>query len=512
MVNETIVTQLVKQVAIPKKAAIIRLAGSGNARPSAIANPFAKPPLNWATPPAVISQLLPPDEAIMLVSNDPLCCMTFTDKNSAGAALIQFWLIGGSPDNGVITVAPGQTANLDTDLYCSIPVGGARAWHGPRLYAKVYKGKYYLWCDASSTPGAANNLGVFTNTTAMAAGDAVTVSIYRLNEYDELQVFSARIPGPILAATVVTQLTLPAADYYRVVITGDDDNTTAQLDFIIQNRATSEICVHLALPDLSERQMNLIQGIRVFGASSHAMNLVSDQNATGGWVGDQPESMICWTAYIRGASGANGFQKLGAQQGNEFMELKKFNPYTFVTPEDNDDWKYVHPFSFNSLSQVTNILNRDMTEFHYTIVYFKSGGTTLAADASRNLQLEFFYCVEYSSDGLWPMMGVSPASEDDVAAAIKVLASMENITHNPAFGDIMRTIGKYVRLSAPVLALLGPYGKAASIAAAGIGAGLGKIGYRTKKTARPEGEGEDGERPLKAQTVAPALLVGPNDG
>lgn len=482
------VTKLVQQVTIPKKAAAIRLPGSGNARPTAIATPFAKPPLVWSTPPPLISQLLPADEAVVIVTNDPLCAMIFTNKNPTSQQLSQQWLFSGSPDNGVIVVAPGGHPNLAEDLYSSVPITGAIPFHGPRLYARKWKGNYYMWCDASTTVSAANSLDVRTGLVAMAAGDAVVITIWRLNEGDEIQVSSTRVAGPIAVSSLVQTLQLPAADYYRVDLSGDDENVTALLNFLIVNNATSEICVHLALPDLTERQMNIVQGITVFGAASHCINLVSDQNATGSWVGDQPEGAVIWTTYLRGPSGTNGFQKLSGQQGNEVMELKKYNPYTFVTPEDSDDWKLKHPFTFNASSQVTNIMNVSMEKIHYTITYLKSGGTAIASDPSRNIQMEFFYALQYTSDGLWPMMGVSEATEDDLAAATKVLASLENITHNPGFKEIMATVGKYVRLSAPVLALLGPYGKAASVAATGVGEGLGMaFGYknRTKKTARP---------------------------
>lgn len=495
--NETMAALLCKQVALPKNANVMRLPGP---RPSAVANPFRKPPMNWSTPPPLVQQLLPADEAMMIVTNDPLCACIYTDKNPNSILLQQIWTFGGPLGVGnpqLINVTPGQTPDLDNDLFCSVPNVGVRNWHGPALFARLFKGKYWMWCDASTTPSASSLLTIATGA-GLGVGDAVNITIFRLNEYDEIPVFSARVAGPIPGGGPVTAFQLPAADYYRVVLAGDDDNTSANLTFTITNQCTSEIMIHLPLPDLVERQMNLTQAIRVTGAASHAINLVSEQNATGSWIGDQPESGVCWTAYLRGIGGANGYQKLSSQQGDEFMELKKFNPYTFVVPEDEDDWDYSHAFTFNSSSGVTNIINKPMNEFHYTIVYFKSGGTTITADASRNLQLEFFYCVEYTTDGLWPMVGTSPLTEDDKAAAIKVLASLENITHNPGWKEILSSIGKYVRLSAPVLALMGPYGKAASVAATGIGEALtifDKPGKRarTRQQAHQEAEGYPGE-------------------
>lgn len=465
-----------------------------------MANPFTKPVLNWSTPPALVLQVLPADEALVIVTNDPLCSMIFTNKNPTALALNQTWLFSGSPDNAVFIVGPGQTPPLATDLFCSIPVG--QAFHGPRLYSRMFKGNYYMWCDAPSAgTQAGNNITVATGNIPMAAGDAVDITVYRLNEYNELQVASVKVVGAQLANTIIfTQLISPA-DYYRVVVVGGQVNTTALLNFSISNAATCEILVHLALPDLSERQLSQVQAVRVLGASSHLMNLVSDQNATGSWVGDQPEGSECWTQYLRGVAGANAFQKIATQAGNEVMELKKYNPYTYVQPEDGDDLMFQHPFAINAASGVTNTINQAMTAYHYTIVYLKSGGTTITADLSRNIQMEFYFAVEYMSDGLWPSQGASPATQDEWDAAYKIIASMENITHNPAFKEIMATIGKYVRLSAPILAMLGPYGKAASIAATGIGEGIGLVypsKSRTKKTARPEEEQEGHSKRVRA--------------
>lgn len=485
--NESLVTAICRQTTIPKNATIIRLPGTGNARPSAIAPPFAKPVLNWSTPPAAALQLLPPDEAVVIVTNDPLHAMLYTDKNNAGAALSQLWLWGGSPDNPSIFVSPGGKPNLATDLYSATPTVGSTQFHGPRVFPILHKGKYFMWCDAPQNGGAATcALQIYTGSIPMAAGDAVNITIFRLGDGDEVQAASVRIPGPFAANALAYALTLPTADYYRVELQGDDDNVTALLSFVIQNVADSEILVHRALPDLVERMMPLVQAIRVIGAASHALNLVSDQNATGSWVGDQPEGSLLWTMFLRGVSGANGFQRLTTQRGNEVMELKKFNPYTWVAPENEQSWAYQHPFAFNSTG-VSNVIGREIMETNYTIVYLKSGGTGAGADISRNIQLEFFFAVEYLSEGLWMMPGVSPATNDDEDAARKVLNSMENITHNPAFDEIMKTIGKYVRLSAPVLALLGPYGKAASAVATGVGEGLRILGYRTKQRAREDG-------------------------
>lgn len=147
--NEGIVTAICRQTTIPKGATIIRLPGSGNARPSAIAPPFIKPPLNWATPPAAAQQLLPADEAIAIVTNDPLHAIIFTDKNPSAVGVNQLWLWSGSPDSANILVSPGATPNMATDLFCSVPQLGARAWHGPRLYSLKWKEKYYMWCDGA---------------------------------------------------------------------------------------------------------------------------------------------------------------------------------------------------------------------------------------------------------------------------------------------------------------------------------------------------------------------------
>lgn len=499
--KETLVGSLCKQVTVPKGSNVLRLA-DGSGRPTAVCQLEAKPPLNWGTPPIAAQQLLPPDEAIVMVSNDPLCAYSFTDKNPTGAVSTQQWVwgINGGTPVQTLTLAPGQQLNLENDLMGSQPSGPAPKFHGNFLYARKFKGRYWVWCDGSTTVGGTRAVNIVTPS-GLAAGDALIFTLFRLNEGDPIVVTASRVPGAIGAGVNVAALSLTAADFYALDISADDDNTSPSISVRVENTWDCETVCHRALPDLTERMQEVIAGIRVTGASSHVINLASEQYATGTWVGDQPEGATIWTAYLRGASGGNGFQKLTAQRGNEVMELKKFNPYTWVAPEDTDDWKLSHPFTFDAAGRVSNTLNKDMSKFHYTIVYLKAGGVAVADDPARKVQLDFQFAGEYTSDGQWPMMGTSPLTEDDTAAAVKVLSSMENITHNPAFADIMKTIGKYVRLSAPVLALLGPYGKAASLAATGIGAGLGALGYRTRKTARRVA---DTEPPDEAEPLEPA--------
>lgn len=500
--NDSIVTAICKQATIPKGANIIRLPGTGNARPSAIAPPFIKPVLNWSTPPPLVNQVLPADEAVVMVTNDPLHAMIFTDKNPNLDVYTQTWLFSGNPDTATVRVTPGGEPPMEKDLYCAIPSNATRPFHGPRLYALLWKGNYYMWCDANSVT---SSIGINLGGIPMVAGDAFTYSIFRLNEGDEIQVTSNRFlsaGNPANSNLVVFNIQTP--DWYRVKFWGAETSPTTAFDLYIYNTVQGEMLVHLALPDLSERMLTLIQSIRVLGASVHGINLVSDQNATGSWVGDQPEGSIMYTSFIRGASGANGFQKLSSSRGNELMELKKFNPYAWVAPESEKSWSYRQPFTFAANGAVTNVINDAMSSFDYVVIYFKSGGTSITTDLSRNVQLEFYFAVEFLSEGLWMMPGTSPATNDDEDASRKVLCSMENVGHNPAFADIMKTIGKYVRLSAPVLALLGPYGKAASVAATGVGEGLGMaFGYRTKKTARQEEEQDGGKDRKYRKETAP---------
>lgn len=488
-------TALIAQmIAMPRDQPIIRGVTTTNGRPSATAQPFLRPVLNWSTPiPAASAgkRVLPPDESIIIWTYDALCAMIVEDKNPTLVPLVQTWIVSDNPVVSSIPVGPGETAPLATDLYASIPAGAARAWHGQRLFARLFKGKYWNWCDCGQTPGASEAIQLFTGSVAMVAADAVIFSVYRLNEGDETRVSSTRIPGPIAANTLVQSVVLTGPDMYRVDITLDEDSPTTTLTFVVQNIATSAIMVHLPLPDLVERQMDLVQAIRILAATCNIKNTASEQNAAGSWVGDQIEGSQIWTQYIRGAAGANGFQKLSGQRGNEIMELKK-NGYAFVTPEDMDDLHFVHPFTFNATGKVSNVKNEEIDQHPYCVFYLKAGGTSDASDPARSIQMLFDWGVEYLSEGQWPQTGSSPATADDWEAATKIVGSMENFYHNPAWKDILGTIGKYARLSAPVLALMGPYGKAASVVVGGVGTGLGMLGYRTKKTAR-QAEDERGD-------------------
>ena len=98
-----------------------------------------------------------------------------------------------------------------------------------------------MWCDAPAVAAVGNNIQVQLGGTPMVVGDGMNISIYRLNDGDEVLVSSQRVGGPFAAGAILLTQNIAPADWYRVDIYGDDDNITAALGVAILNNAVSEI-------------------------------------------------------------------------------------------------------------------------------------------------------------------------------------------------------------------------------------------------------------------------------
>lgn len=481
---------------LPVDSAVARFRDQYTSTESAVGQPFARPGLPWETSQATVGeQVLDANQSLMIVTKDPLCAIMYENKNPNGLPLAQRWCYGvvnGSPSQSVF-VAPGET--VEPDIMKSIPQPGNIAFHGPSLYYRHCKGKDYLWCDAGRVASANNRIEIVNFTVAILATDVINVSIYRLNDGDEVKVGTFRLPATA-TNNIALSVNLPAPDYYRVVYNFDATDSTGApnltpfLNLGVQNVATSAIMVHLPLPNIDEEAQK-IQQIRVLGAAMRAMNTANADNIAGSYVIDQISGGTVWTSYIRNVGGVDGFTRISAQRGNDIRDLKR-SMYCFVKTVEEDDFAYYPVFSRDASGLVNHAEAVDMFDLPYVICILKAGANDNTGAPSRSIQCFWNFNVEFETNSSWTAVRKSEFTSEQWEQAQKVLSSIDQFYYNPSFKDILGTIGKLARLSGPILSMFGPYGKAAGVAVTGVGEGLGMLGYRTKKTARPpEDEGGD---------------------
>jgi hypothetical protein len=184
------VGEIFLSMTLPVTSPVAQWRDDYTATDSAVAQPFLRPVLPWSTPIPVASagkRVLAPDESVMIVTKDPLCALIYEDKNPGLSPLQQNWVVGVANGTPVIDIpiSPGQ--QLEPDLMKSIAAPGFQSFHGQSLYARNIDGKVYLWCDCGQVAGVTEGLQFYTGAIALAATDTIIITVYRLNDGDEIR-------------------------------------------------------------------------------------------------------------------------------------------------------------------------------------------------------------------------------------------------------------------------------------------------------------------------------------
>lgn len=461
-----------QSVALPVDSPVVRMRDQYTSTDTAVAQPFERPVLPWSTPiPAasVGKRCFAPDTSMVLCTRDPLCAYIFEDKNPALDTSQYAWSFGRSAGANVasVTVQPGETVTPDI---MGAQHQAGRAFHGDFLWARRFNGKNMLWADAGNVPDAQNNINIVADT-AIAAGDVITVTFYRLNEGDETRVTSVRLAA-VAAGGLAGTIQIPARDYFWVTVTSDANSATAggiSVVFVTNNQCAM-LC-HKPLPDIDDHSGEVTR-IHMLGCAIQCMNTANVENRGGSVVADQVEPSTVWTAYARPTL-SDGFTVISGQRGQKIRDLAT-GIYGFLKPVEEDDFNYLDCFRFDINGNVTHRGKYDSDDTPYIIFMLRSGGTTDAADVSRSIQLYANYNVEYETKDSWTSVAPAPISTAEAGKAIAVIATMEQFYENPIHWDkILSTIGKVARLAAPLLALIPhPYAKAAAAGAAAVGSVL----------------------------------------
>lgn len=469
--NKNNVIAFAQSVALPVDTPVVRMRDQYTATDTAVAQPFERPVLPWSTPISLANagkRALPPDTSLVVTTRDPLCAYIYEDKNPALLSTTYVWSVGRQGNTDVLdwTVQPGDS--FTPDLMGARNIAG-RAFHGDFLWARKFNGKNMIYCDAPNTPDAQNIITVTTNTT-ITATDFIAVSLYRLNEGDEIKV-GTQILNPVGPGAVAATFQIPARDYYWITVTMTAQSTTPAVSLNIRNANQCAMFCHRSLPDLDDHSDEVTR-LHILGASMRAQNTANDQFKGGSVVADQVEPTTIWTAYARPTI-SDGFEVLSGQRGQDIRNLEN-GLYGFIKPVEEDDFNYLDLFRFDSSGNVCHRGKFDSDACPYIIMILRAGGTTDSADPSRSIQLHFNFNVEFETKDTWTAVGPAMISISDAGKAIGIIATMKQFFENPIHWEkILATIGTVARLATPLLALIPhPYAKAAAAASAAIGSAL----------------------------------------
>lgn len=435
------VGSIVRAFCLPKEFGKgFRLASEGAGMPSAAADlPQELEVADWAG--ATVTKQLPASNTMGFLFANPCRAFVYYLPNTAaavsrydgqaayGLGTETFYL----PNAACITRLQPKGAipsELDT-----------LAAHGPYMPAGYDQaGNSYLWADNFSGEGT-----VEVNLQTPATLDATVVQFVFWNGRNESP-WGAAISST--AGQTLFSVPAPAGGAYMSarVMNWEPAGGTCTLNV----NTTGAIWAHRTVTNF-DSIAPIANGIRVNSAAVKLQNSASIDNKNGKIISATVSKAISWTSI---ASGYNAV----AQLQNYRDRTADNGYYGFLVPDDDNDVS-----DFYDDICTTALVTDPTFNCGYPLSDrrpYKVIACDVPVAAGRAFTWDVIHTIEYQTNKKLVEQGFSPYTEDQIAAAIIVLRSMESDYENPIhIGSILATIGKYLPRAATfasgVLRLMG---------------------------------------------------------
>lgn len=512
---------LVLGLTVPAEAPNIAIRDAYSAKPLARAAPFTHQDIVWGVPHAPDNAAyVPQNQNFAVITRDPLHYLATYDVNQNAQVWDYTWVFGRTPAGDTLVEqleGVGVLTNLDPTW--AIPtVGVPYQPYDDRLYAwNDDKERCYMHLDngAYLTAGASRVSSYVFTINSVNPGNTydLKISIYKINAGVEVLATEQTPTGVAVGAPVTVNMNSNANDSspgrFRITmlisaITGVQDAPTVT----VRQTGNSPVLKWQALPQLTPNG-DSISGLKFIANAMKWENNSKVLDKNGKFVSVQFSKGDDIYSQIFNTNGKDLFTNIGAIQGVRAMNYER-GGYIYLKPEEEQDFQLQTPFILGSwgVSDAGSPLN-----LAGWMIFVARAGTP-ADETGQVATIDVNTKVAYSTKNIWLDVRVPEETPAQWTQAVETVTSMEQVFPDPSiqWKTVFSTIGKLARLSAPVLAAFGPYGRAASVVAGGVGNILGNLGYRTKKTARSEeeqarvdGEAQDREAQPKRSRRAPGV-------
>lgn len=513
--------QLVLGLTVPMEAMNIAMRDAYSAKPQARAGPFIKYDIPWnGLSGDTKTYAIPTNLALVILFRNPLRAWIAYDPNSTAANYGYNSCFGnnGAGLIGAQSLPNGVCTAIDANI-TGLSSSTTYQPHDDFLYGLSNdQGKKIVWIEGSATRATT----ITWNFQGSGTAPTVTGYIDMYNDNDGDDTFQARSVFTAQAMNAVfTAFTITDRDYRRFEITITAVGGTAPVvaSFLFSVAGTSDCFGHHALPQLTQNR-NSISGLKFLANACKWTNNSKILDKNGRIVGCQFSKSDSWRALTFNAT-TDPYTNVAGKQGAKDISYEK-GGYGFLKPEEESDFSVQNCFEQGPVGWIDSDASARFAGFFVIVARAGLAGDTVSAtDSGRIATVELFQKLSYSTKNIWLDSRVAEETPAQWSGAVEVVSTMEQFFPDPAiqWKTVLSTIGSLARLSAPLVSALGPYGRVAGTVLQGVGAGLGALGYRTKKTARPPkdegGDPDEEEGGTKAIRLAPresAPDVNPGEG
>lgn len=427
--------QIVTALALPEEMDMtVRFADQFACEKTAVSLPWQLLKINWS---AVAAQAaLPVTDMMIFIFRNPLCRIIYYYPNNPVKSYQYNWWFS-SADVGA--GAGGSTTSLScignrktfaVPLYALVNSGSAGQPHGTILYPVYDSGgecnNYtFLWCDAQGS--SANGVLNWLFSTDPGAG---TINVMK------------RVNGALVEVHQFSTTT-SVLSYAWPISTG-----SGEYSFDVQTALTTSVTVnmqctggtiwaHLCDKDLYSNMYH-VQAIRTIGCAFRFSNEASPMNKQGDIVCCQASNADDWSNFA-----LLGYPKVASYPGSR-ETLAKNGADGFLKPLQQDDFKFLMPFSTSTVGNITeSYLDENEVDFSFLVICASCTNT-----AGCDFVLRVSPLVEYKTSNTWIYQAVPSHTAADWIEALEIFKSLDQFYDNPVhFIEILKTIGKWASVA-----------------------------------------------------------------
>lgn len=442
-------------LALPGETNPIRMRDEYSAAKTAVAAPFSKTKLNWASTAGLGKQL--PDEVTgFFIFRDVLRNVVIYQRNPTNQPWAYIWIrafltasLAGD------TVFQSTVQGMDCNPMAAYPSDDTTTYpyrpHGNMLFGGKAEDNRFIWIDSVT--------GALSACTIVYGGDPGTfagaIDLIRWDNDKEVIVSSTNT----VAGTSSYAIAVPSSGYYRLHVCSLNEN-----NFQVTVTGTCACWEHHYLPGFWDNAKK-ITSIRMLALSFLLKNQASPLNKQGNCVAVQIGKGENWTKFAQpGATNNTFYDTLLSRGGGKDMLLMN-GMYGFLKPSDNSNLEMKTPIVLDNLITQTQF---DLCNNADYIAFAANCTTADGRDCYFNMDAH----VEYTTGDTWTDISPPTALPESWEAGIEALASMEQFYENPVhISSIFKSIGKFAKIGSRVLSLFPTtaiLGKVADIVGEGL--------------------------------------------
>lgn len=438
------VGRILATLALPIEYDPIRFEGTGTSLKSAITKVKEELDFNWMIPSGgSASGILPDPEFQIFLFRALACYMRYPFKQYPGSFVtIQYTSQALNPcPQGMIT----ECTNLPLGFDATASSSGAPQPCGPAIYPGKASGRFGYWLDQiddTVSSGRVQAIRITLDTTP-AANDSGYFAIKYWNGYF-WQAAGTIAFLSTAAAYDIANPGLAGPGWYSVDIVNISQNAAGPVtqsgvtSYTVAYRTNRSFWAQRAAPQLAD-YATFIEEHRIMAVAGLWQNNSPELDLSGKVNSITVPKGVPFSAFIGGASEITtsaGFKALDAKLG----------AYTFLKPDDDEDFRYNDQIS--SLAQVQSL---NLPTIWYPIrntAPYEVINMSVVAPLGRDTTLTTAIHFEYLTLNQLPSLGAPMFTQNDWETALRLLRKMDNHQNNAVhFENLVKSILR----AAPVL-------------------------------------------------------------